>query len=135
MTSNQVMEHVMHQDVVFREIHRCLSPGGLSINLFPAREVLWEGHALMPLVHRIKDEQRRARLMLFFAKVGFRRHYYREMPRRGWKRILTILLSSSYAKQLGVLLLKSRLLTPRTILSLNSFRTWDTDHTCIVLWD
>lgn len=85
MTSNQVMEHVMDHDFVFREIHRCLSPGGLSINLFPVREVLWEGHALMPLVHRIKNEQRRARLMLFFAKVGFRRHYYREMPRRGWK--------------------------------------------------
>ena len=39
----------------------------------------------MPLVHKIKDEQRRARLMLLFAKVGFRRHYYREMQRRGWK--------------------------------------------------
>jgi SAM-dependent methyltransferase len=85
ITSNQVMEHVMDHSFVFREIARCLRSQAVSVNVFPVREVLWEGHALMPLVHRIKDEQARARLMLFFAMLGFRRHYHREMQLRGWK--------------------------------------------------
>jgi SAM-dependent methyltransferase len=84
IVSNQVMEHVMDHDFVFREINRCLRPGGLSIHLFPIRESLWEGHALMPLVHQIRDVDHRARLMYFFARLGFNRHYYREMNRRGW---------------------------------------------------
>jgi SAM-dependent methyltransferase len=84
ITSNQVMEHVMDHNFVFRNIQRCLRPGGVSINLFPVREVLWEDHALMPLVHRVKDEKARARLILLFAKVGFRGAYHREMQRRGW---------------------------------------------------
>jgi hypothetical protein len=55
-----------------------LRPGGVSINQFPVREVLWEGHALMPLVHRIKHGQARARLILLFAKAGFRGEYRRK---------------------------------------------------------
>jgi len=85
IVSNQVMEHVMDHDFVLSEIARCLKPGGISIHLFPVREVLWEGHALMPLVHRIRDIDRRARFMYFFARLGFKRHYYREKNRRGWK--------------------------------------------------
>lgn len=83
--SNQVMEHINDYDFVFSEIARCLRLDGVSINLFPTQEVLWEGHALMPLVHQISDVNRRANLMLFFARIGFKRQYYREMNRRGWK--------------------------------------------------
>ncbi len=85
ITSNQVLEHVGNHGFVFREIHRCLRTGGVSINVFPTREVLWEGHALMPFVHKVRNVRRRARLMLFFAKLGFNAHYYREMDRRGWQ--------------------------------------------------
>jgi SAM-dependent methyltransferase len=84
ITSNQVMEHVVDHAMVFREIHRCLRPGGVAIHLFPVREVLWEGHALMPLVHRSRSVTQRARLMYLFAQLGFTRHYYRERERRGW---------------------------------------------------
>jgi len=84
ITNNQVMEHVFDHDFVFREIRRCLRPGGVSVNLFPLREILWEGHAHMPIVHRIRDEKLRAQLMLLFAKTGFRKRYHREMQRRGW---------------------------------------------------
>ncbi len=85
ITSNQVMEHVMDHDSFFFQTRRCLRPPwGVSINLFPVRQILFEGHALMPFVHKIKDENTRARLMLLFAKLGFRKHYYLEMRRRGW---------------------------------------------------
>ncbi len=85
ITSNQVMEHVMDHEFVFREIARCLRPGGICINLFPIREVLWEGHAHMPLVHQIRNVKKRARFMYLLACLGFKRLYFQEMERRGWK--------------------------------------------------
>lgn len=87
ITSNQVMEHVRDHPFVFREIARCLAPGGLSLNLFPVREVLFEGHALMPLVHKIRDTDRRARCMRLLAKAGFNRNYLRDRERHGWTSI------------------------------------------------
>jgi SAM-dependent methyltransferase len=85
ITSNQVMEHVADHAFVFRQINRCLRVRGVSVNMFPVREVLWEGHVSMPLVHRVRSVNSRARLMLLFARMGFTRHYHREMVRRGWK--------------------------------------------------
>ena len=82
--SNQVLEHVFNHEAVFRQIRRCLRPGGVGVNLFPLRNVLWEGHASMPLVHRVRDVDARARLMLLFARMGFQAHYHREKQRRGW---------------------------------------------------
>lgn len=84
VTSNQVLEHVQDHNFVFGEIARCLRPSGISINLFPTREIWWEGHALMPGVHRIRSVERRERAMLMLARLGFRRHFYRDMDRRGW---------------------------------------------------
>ena len=81
IVSNQVMEHVTNHAFVFGEIARRLKPGGVSIHLFPTREVLWEGHAHMPVVHRIRDVDRRARCMYFFAQLGFKKRYYEEMNR------------------------------------------------------
>jgi 2-polyprenyl-3-methyl-5-hydroxy-6-metoxy-1,4-benzoquinol methylase len=87
ITSNQVMEHVMNHEFVFNEIARCLSPGGVSINLFPTREMLFEGHALMPIIHKIRDVDKRARYMRYFTKIGFSKHYFQDMERHGWKSI------------------------------------------------
>lgn len=87
ITSNQVMEHVRDHQFVFSEISRCLAPGGVNINLFPVREVLFEGHALMPLVHKISDTDRRARFMKLFAKAGFNRCFRRDGERHGWTTI------------------------------------------------
>ncbi len=82
--SNQVLEHVSDHETIFRQIRRCLRPRGVSVNLFPLRDVLWEGHACMPVVHRVRDVDARARLMLLFARMGFKTQYYRERGRRGW---------------------------------------------------
>lgn len=85
VVSNQVLEHVMDHQVLTAHLRRCLKPGGISINLFPLRDVLWEGHALMPIVHRITDPERRQKWMLRLARLGFRQHYYRDMKRYGWR--------------------------------------------------
>jgi SAM-dependent methyltransferase len=83
--SNQVLEHVRDHALVFAEIRRCLAPNGVSVHLFPVREVLWEAHAHMPLVHKVRNPSRRERLMLFFAKLGFTSKYKDELPLYGWR--------------------------------------------------
>jgi SAM-dependent methyltransferase len=54
-TSNQVFEHVRNHELVLSELHRCLGANGVSINLFPMKEVLYEGHVHLPLAHRISN--------------------------------------------------------------------------------
>lgn len=84
IVSNQVMEHVADHKFVFGEIERCLVSGGASVNLFPLKEIVMEGHAVMPLVHRIKNIDTRTKAMLFLARIGFRKHYHRDKPRYKW---------------------------------------------------
>jgi len=85
VVSNQVLEHVMDHSFLAMQLKRCLKPCGANINLFPLREVLWEGHALMPMVHRITDPERRRIWMLRLARLGFRRHFHRDAARYGWR--------------------------------------------------
>ena len=87
IVSNQVLEHVQDHALAFRQIRRCLKPGGVSFHLFPLREVVYEGHAHMPIVHWIRDRDLRAKAMAAFAKLGFQRKYRDEMPLHGWRNI------------------------------------------------
>jgi SAM-dependent methyltransferase len=47
--SEQVMEHVMDQVGMLRELHRILRPGGYSLHAMPARYCPVEVHMLVPL--------------------------------------------------------------------------------------
>ena len=85
--SNQVLEHIFNFDLFFNEIRRCLKIDGSSINLFPTREVLWEGHVHMPIVHKVRNEKLRSHIIFVLANLGFKKCYYFEMHRRGWKSI------------------------------------------------
>jgi SAM-dependent methyltransferase len=49
--SNQVFEHVEDLNLVLAEITRVLKPGAQLLALFPAREVIREGHCGVPLIH------------------------------------------------------------------------------------
>jgi SAM-dependent methyltransferase len=83
IVSNQVLEHVMDMDAGLASLHRCLAPDGVSINLFPLKETIVEPHAYMPLVHRVTDEKRRAALIGAFARMGLKKSYRIEAPKRG----------------------------------------------------
>ncbi|MFA5803347.1 MAG: class I SAM-dependent methyltransferase [Melioribacteraceae bacterium] len=85
--TNQVMEHVHDHKFLFKEIFRCLNSNGVNINLFPLREVLWEGHAFMPIVHKIKNLELRRLFILFFARLGLNKQYHQGKQRYGWKSI------------------------------------------------
>jgi SAM-dependent methyltransferase len=83
IVSNAVIEHVANPEFVFSEIRRCLAVDGVGVNLFPLRNVVWEGHAHMPFVHRIRDVHNREAAMRLLGKVGFKKHYHRSMPDDG----------------------------------------------------
>jgi len=56
VVSNQVFEHVEDLGLVLREIFRVLRPGGHLLTLFPAREVVREGHCGVPMIHWFSKE-------------------------------------------------------------------------------
>jgi SAM-dependent methyltransferase len=53
--SNQVLEHVNDHGLFFSEIYRTLQKDGFSAHLFPLKHYVYEGHLLLPFVHRIKN--------------------------------------------------------------------------------
>jgi len=66
VTDNQVLEHVADLDATLGELHRVLRPGGTLLSLFPARDVLREGHIGIPLAHRFRQDSR-ARFLYTWA--------------------------------------------------------------------
>lgn len=70
IVSNQVLEHVNDHDRFFREAARTLKPGGSSIHLFPLRHCLWEGHLLLPLVHRVYAHDAREQYISILSRMG-----------------------------------------------------------------
>lgn len=69
--SSQVLEHVMDYESTFREIHRVLKPGGISLHTFPSRYVLIEPHTFVPLASVIKSRP----WLRLWALLGIRNHY------------------------------------------------------------
>ena len=53
--SNQVLEHVFNQALFFKEINRTMQDDGYSFHLFPLRHYIYEGHLLIPFVHKFKS--------------------------------------------------------------------------------
>lgn len=53
--SNQVMEHVRAPSRFLAEHYRVLCSGGYGLHLFPLKHYIYEGHLLLPWVHRIKS--------------------------------------------------------------------------------
>lgn len=66
--SNQVLEHVMDHEKMFREIRRLLRPGGVSLHFFPSRWSLLEQHVLVPLAGVIRSRP----YLRFWAALGIR---------------------------------------------------------------
>ena len=71
VVSNQVMEHVVDLDAVLDEIDRVLKPGGVSLHLFPSRDVWREGHCGIPFIHWFRnDSPLRRPYMLALRRMG-----------------------------------------------------------------
>ena len=78
VVSNQVLEHVLEHRQFFSEMERVLVRGGSSVNLFPLRHYVYEGHLLLPFVHRIRSHDARREYIAALSRIGlgkFRNHH------------------------------------------------------------
>lgn len=69
--SDVVLEHVVDYESLFKEIHRVLKPGGVSLHVFPGRYVPIEPHVFVPLATIL-----RGRVWLnLWAIIGIRNQF------------------------------------------------------------
>ena len=68
--SNQVLEHVMDLEHFLKEVERVLRPGGCSVNLFPVRDAVMEGHVGVPFAHRVFNHDLRSSYLELVARLG-----------------------------------------------------------------
>lgn len=68
--SNQVLEHVWDHQFYFSEHFRVLLAGGCGVHIFPLKHYIYEGHLLIPFVHRISDWHFLKTYIEFMSKVG-----------------------------------------------------------------
>lgn len=77
--SNQVMEHVKEPSRFLAEHFRVLRAGGYGIHLFPLKHYIYEGHLLLPVVHRIDSWNCMRTYIKMLSMVGLGK--YREHNR------------------------------------------------------
>lgn len=73
VVTNQVLEHVIDLDGFLENVNRVLKPGGRSINLFPVRSSVIEGHVGIPFAHWIKSNDVRELLLTTMGRLGLSR--------------------------------------------------------------
>lgn len=74
--TNEVFEHVQNYDSTIREIHRLLKPGGISLNLFPARWMPVEPHVYVPLATVFRPKW----WLYLWALLGIRNPFQQGLP-------------------------------------------------------
>lgn len=73
--SNQVFEHIMDYQVVFKEIKRVLKNGGISLHVFPSKGRLIEPHIFVPLTGRFQNKW----WLRFWAAMGIRNQFQKDL--------------------------------------------------------
>lgn len=68
--SNQVMEHVFDHAFFLSELRRTLKPDGVSFHLFPLTHCIFDGHLLLPFVHRIANWRTLCSYIKWCSKIG-----------------------------------------------------------------
>ena len=68
--SNQVLEHVWNHQHFFLEHSRVLKESGCGAHLFPLKHYIYEGHLLIPFVHRISDWFLLKNYISFMTRLG-----------------------------------------------------------------
>lgn len=74
VVSNQVLEHVFDHHHFFGQLSRVLRRGGFSAHLFPLRNYVYEGHLLIPYVHRVKEHDLLCWYIKWLSRLGFGRY-------------------------------------------------------------
>jgi SAM-dependent methyltransferase len=80
VVSNQVLEHVHAPQRFFSEHCRVLVRGGHGYHLFPLKHYIYEGHLLLPWVHRIRSWELMRGYIAWLSAMGLGK--YREHARR-----------------------------------------------------
>jgi SAM-dependent methyltransferase len=70
VVSNQVLEHVWDHGHFFSENYRVLKEGGSGVHLFPLKHYVYEGHLLLPFVHRISDWHVLKSYIALLSRIG-----------------------------------------------------------------
>jgi len=70
LLTNQVLEHVADLDFLFREQARVLTPDGVALHIFPAREIFIEPHYFVPAAHRFPEGAWRRGWLKLWAYLG-----------------------------------------------------------------
>lgn len=84
VVNNQVFEHVENIEETLGEIHRILKPGGLHLSIFPARDVMREGHIGIPFAHWFpQNSSVRHSYTKALRKIGFG-YTKNELPPEQW---------------------------------------------------
>jgi SAM-dependent methyltransferase len=82
--SHQVFEHVEDLNSVLHEIHRILKPGGALLCMFPAKDVIREGHCGIPFIHWFpKGSRLRFYYALALRNLGLG-HFKRDISASQW---------------------------------------------------
>ena len=68
--SNQVLEHVVDLEQFCAEAQRVSRPGALGVHVFPTRHVLTEWHMMVPIAHRFRDHDSRAKVIELSSRAG-----------------------------------------------------------------
>lgn len=68
--SNQVLEHVVDLEQFCAEAKRVSRPGALGVHVFPTRHVLMEWHMNVPIAHRFRDHDSRAKVIELLSRAG-----------------------------------------------------------------
>jgi SAM-dependent methyltransferase len=76
--SQVVLEHVMDYEGTFKEIHRVLKPGGISLHIFPGRYVFIEPHVFVPLATMVRNRP----WLYLWALLGIRNQFQTGKPAR-----------------------------------------------------
>jgi SAM-dependent methyltransferase len=77
--SNQVLEHVHEPERFMAEQFRVLARGGCGFHLFPLKHYVYEGHLLLPWVHRIRSWDLMRAYIELLSRLGLGK--YREHRR------------------------------------------------------
>lgn len=79
IVSNQVLEHVKDIGFFFAHIAAKLREGGISVNVFPLKNVLWEAHMGQPFAHWITNWDLASSYMRWVSHLGLGYQKQRKM--------------------------------------------------------